>query len=236
MGTGWFQPARYPPYVETLPGHLRRLPAGHDRVQAEMLSRDQRQRILLATAELVAKRGYQGTTIERIVKRAGVSRATFYENFANREDCLLACFEEAAAELRRRIVAAAAEVEGWPEQVRAALEAGLGFAASEPALARTCLVEVMTAGPRAMEAYEEALRSFAPLLLAGREVDGASAELPETLEDSIVGGVVWMVHQRLLRGEVDAIPGLLPTMLAFVLGPYLGEERAAEFAARAAAA
>lgn len=196
-----------------------------------MLSRDQRQRILAATAELVAKRGYQGTTIERIVKRAGVSRATFYEYFANREDCLLACFEEGATELRRRFIEAAAGVEGWPEQVRAALAAGLDFAATEPALARTCLVEVMTAGPRAMDAYEEALQSFAPLFLAGRTLDGASAELPETLEDSIVGGIVWMVHQRLLRGEVDAIPGLLPTMLAFALGPYMGEESAAQFAA-----
>lgn len=196
-----------------------------------MLSRDQRQRILAAAAEVVAKRGYQDTTIERIVKRAGVSRATFYENFDNREDCLLVCFAEATAELRRRLAEAAAGIEGWPEQVRAALTAGLDFAASEPALARACLVEVMTAGPRAMAIYEQALQGFAPFFLAGRELDGASAELPETLEDSIVGGIVWMVHQRLLRGEVDAIPGLLPTMLAFALGPYMGEERAAEFVA-----
>lgn len=200
-----------------------------------MLSRDQRQRILLAVAAIVAKRGYQGTTIEQIVKRAGVSRATFYENFSNREDCLLACFAEAVAELRRIGAEAAAGVEGWPRQVRAALIAGLRFTASEPALARTCLVEVMTAGPRAMDAYEQELQSFAPLLLAGRELDGTDAELPETLEDSIVSGIVWMVHQRLLRGEVDAIPGLLPTMLAFALGPYLGEERAAQLAADEAA-
>lgn len=207
------------------------MPAGQDRIQTEMLSRDQRQRILAATAELVAKSGYQGTTIERIVKRAGVSRATFYQYFDNREDCLLACFHEGATELRRRFIDAATGVEGWPEQVRAALAAGLAFAAAEPALARTCLVEVMTAGPRAMDAYEEALQSFAPLFFAGRELDGATGELPETLEDSIVGGIVWMVHQRLLRGEFDAIPDLLPTMLAFALGPYIGEESAAQFAA-----
>jgi hypothetical protein len=48
----------------------------------------------------------------------------------------------------------------------------------------------------------------------------------------IVGGVVWMVRQRLLRGEVEQLPELLPTMLEFALAPYLGEARAAEIAAR----
>jgi AcrR family transcriptional regulator len=219
--------------VETIPGHLQRLPAGQDRFQAEQLSRDQRDRILAAMAQVVAKRGYQGTTIEHIVKRAGVSRATFYENFANREECLLAGFAAALAEARRRIDAAAAGAEEWPDQVRAAIFAFLDYAASEPALARTCLVESMTAGPVAMEHYEQALQSFAPLFHRGRELLAGEGELPETLEDSIVGGIVWMIHQRLLRGEAAAIPALLPTTLAFALGPYLGEERAAEFAAAA---
>jgi AcrR family transcriptional regulator len=90
-----------------------------------MLSRDPRERILVAMAETVAKRGYQGTTIEHIVKRAGVSRATFYEHFENREDCLLAGFADAAAELQGRMEAAAAEAAAWPESVRAALAAFL---------------------------------------------------------------------------------------------------------------
>jgi tetracycline repressor-like protein len=71
-------PGRYPRFVETLPGHLQRLPAGQDRFQAELLSHDQRGRILVAMASEVAERGYHKTTIEHIVKRAGVSRATFY--------------------------------------------------------------------------------------------------------------------------------------------------------------
>lgn len=56
-------------------------------------------------------------------------------------------------------------------------------------------------------------------------------DLPETLEDSLVGGIVWMVHQRLLRGEARQVPHLLPTMLEFALAPYLGEDRAAAVAA-----
>lgn len=192
-----------------------------------MLSRDPRDRILVAMAEIVAKRGYQGTTIEHIVKRAGVSRATFYEHFENREDCLLAGFAEAEKELQRR-VAKATEAGEWPDRVRAALSAFLDYCTSEPALARTCLVEAVTAGPVAMERYERALTSFAPLFHEGRDHRDGAGELPGDLEDMIIGGVVWMVHQRLLRNEIDKLAGLLPTMLEFALVPYLGEERAAE--------
>jgi len=193
-----------------------------------MLSRDPRERILVAMAEVVAKRGYQGTTIEHIVKRAGVSRATFYEHFENREDCLLAGFADAAVELQSRMEAAAAEAAAWPERVRAALAAFLDYSAANPAIARTCIVESVTAGPVAMEHYERALKTFVPLFRQGRDVEKATGELPDDLEDLIIGGLVWMVHQRLLRNEIDEIPGLLPTMLEFALVPYLGEEQTAE--------
>jgi AcrR family transcriptional regulator len=192
-----------------------------------MLARDPRDRILVAMYEIVAKRGYQGTTIEHIVKRAGISRATFYEHFENREDCLLAGFADAEKELRRRTAEATATGE-WPNRVRAALRAFVEYCTSEPALARTCLVEAVTAGPIAMEHYERALTSFTPLFREGRELLDAPGDLPDDLEDLIVGGIVWMVHQRLLRNEIGEIPGLLPTMLEFALVPYLGEARAAE--------
>jgi AcrR family transcriptional regulator len=216
--------------VETIPGHLERLPIGGDRSRAEMLARDPRDRILVAMFEIVAKRGYHGATIEHIVKRAGVSRATFYEYFDNREDCLLAGFDEAAVELQRRMEAAAAEADEWPDQVRAALAAFLEHAIANPAMARTCIVESVTVGPVAMERYERALRTFVPLFRLGREVGEADGELPDELEDLIIGGLVWMVHQRLLRNEIDEIRALLPTMLEFALVPYMGEKRAATIA------
>lgn len=197
-----------------------------------MLARDPRDRILVAMYEIVAKRGYQGTTIEHIVKRAGISRATFYEHFENREDCLLAGFADAEKELHRR-TAEATKAGEWPKRVRSALSTFVEYCASEPALARTCLVEAVTAGPIAMERYERALTSFTPLFREGRDHLDAAGDLPDDLEDLIVGGIVWMVHQRLLRNEVNEIPGLLPTMLEFALVPYLGEARAAEVIAEA---
>jgi len=218
--------------METLPGHLERLPAGQDRFRVQLMARSQRERILAAAADVIAKRGYQGTTVALIVERAGVARVTFYENFENREACLLALFDDAIEAMRLRAEAAVAAESEWPAQVRAVIATFLEYVVEEPALARTCLIESMVAGAAAMERYEQALQGYSPILREGRELAGGLDGLPGTLlEDSIIGGIVWMVHQRLLRGEVGEIPGLLPTMVEFALGPYLGEERAAEVAA-----
>jgi AcrR family transcriptional regulator len=187
----------------------------------------------MAMFEIVAKRGYQGTTVELIVKRAGVSRATFYENFENREDCLLAGFDQAVEDGKAFAAPRVEAAQDWAGKICAGLAAFLEFVGANPTRARTCLVETMTAGPPAMGRYEQALRSFAPAFAAGRALTAASTELPETLEDSIVGGIVWMVHQRLLRGEAKSVQSLLPTMLEFALAPYLGEEEAAASAAAA---
>jgi AcrR family transcriptional regulator len=216
--------------VDAIPGHLERLPAGGDRFRAELLAHDGRERILLSTAELVAKRGYSGTTIDRIVKRAGVSRATFYEYFDNREACLLECFDEAEGELRRLVDEAVAGAKDWPGQVRAGLTAFLGYVSSNPNLARTCLIESATAGSAAMERYERALRSYEPRFALGRQLQQSPTDLPDTVEDMIVGGLVWMVHRRLLRNETGGLSELLPTMIQFALTPYLGEARAREIA------
>jgi AcrR family transcriptional regulator len=193
-----------------------------------MLARGQRDRIMMAMAALVAKRGYQATSIEKIVKRAKISRGTFYAHFENREDCLLAIFDEGLSGAQRQVEEAVAAHDGdWPEEIRAGIVAFLDYIADNPALARTCMVESVTAGPAAASRYEAALQLAVPTFARGRKLADPSRVLPETLEDSIVGGIVWMVHQRLLHNEVAEIRGLLPAMLKFALTPYVGDERSA---------
>jgi AcrR family transcriptional regulator len=205
---------------------------GQPRGEARRAARlDQRRRILTATAELVAQRGYHGTSVELIAERAEMSNKTFYGQFRNREECFLACLEEIAADGGGRIDAAIHDEDDWPEQVRAGITAFLEYVVEEPARARSLLVESMGAGTVAMEHYEAALKRFAGPLRAGRATAADGAALPDILEDSIVGGLVWMVHQRLIAGELDDVPGLLPRMVKFALAPYLGEERAVEIAA-----
>jgi AcrR family transcriptional regulator len=198
-----------------------------------MLTRDQRDRILVATATVVAKRGYPNTTIEHIVKRASVSRSTFYELFENREDAMLATIDAVIADVRRRVEAASPSDADWPTRTRASLAALLDYVVANPAFARTAIVESVSAGPAAVERYEDLLGIFSVDLARGRELEGATPGLPETFEGSLIGGVVWMIHQRLLHGEIDEVPAMLPTVVEFCLAPYVGQERAVQMAAPA---
>jgi AcrR family transcriptional regulator len=214
--------------VRALPGKDSRQPPGPEPVSRAAAAADQRRRILQATADLVAERGYQSTTIEMIVRRAKVGYATFYKNYPDKEQCFLGLFDAAMERALRRVEDAYEREAGpWPDRVGAALGALFEEIAAYPTVARACLVEALTAGPKAAGRHEEALKRFAPFLRPGRELNPRQAELPETLEDTLAGGVLWVVNQRLIGDEVDKLRGLLPETLEFLLRPYVGEEEAA---------
>jgi len=201
------------------------------------LKEEQRSRILLATGELVAKRGFEAVTIALIVKRARVSYKTFYKHFANKEECFLELFDRTVAEIRGRIEArlAATPEAPWPEQVTLAIRTLFETFLAEPLIARAVVVEAPTVGPVIVERYQEAMNMLAPLLRRGRALNDEAAGLPPTLEVTLAGGVIWSAYQRLIVGEVDRIATLLPESVEFVLRPYLGPGEAAKWAAAAAA-
>jgi AcrR family transcriptional regulator len=212
------------------------LPPRARAVNREQASADQRERIIVAGAALIAKRGFHGTTIELIIRRAKVGYATFYKNFSDKEELLLAIFDYAGAEVRRRIRAATREAgDSWTDQVAASLAALFELIAENPTYARVCLVEALSAGPRGASRYERALTNFGPLLRPGREFNKNGANLPDTLESTLVGAVFWIAYQRLIVGEADKLRGLLPETVELVLSPYVGEEEAVRVAERYAA-
>lgn len=214
--------------MRALPGKASRQPPGPEPVSRAEAAADQRRRILEATADLVAERGYAEATIEQIVRRARVGYATFYKHFADKQEAFLALLD-AAIERTAYVVEEAYDGEDgpWADKVGAGLGALLKLAAAHPGVARACLVEAPTAGPEAAARHEAALKRFAPLLRPGRELNPRRDQLPETLEDTLVGGVVWVINQRLIAGEAEQLRGLLPEALEFLLRPYVGEDAAA---------
>jgi AcrR family transcriptional regulator len=215
--------------MRALPGRATRssLAEAPAAVTRASVAADQRRRILRAFAELVAKRGYNDVKVELIVKRARVSFKTFYSHFANKEECFVALFDaatERAGRSMREAVAAAGD--SWPRQVDAALRALFTLVAADPATARACLVESLTAGSALIDRYERTLTSFTPLLEPGRRLSAHEEELPPTLEDTVVGAVSWFLYQRLIVAEVEELQKRRPEALEFVLRPYLGEEEA----------
>ena len=165
-------------------------------------------------------------TVADIVKRAGIARNTFYDNFGSKEECFLAAQEYAMSTALERVVAAAGRHQDWPLQVRAGLGAFLDYVTEQPALARTCMVEALSAGPAAVGHYEESQQAFVSLFRLGRDVSPQGADLPETLEEAIIGGVFWILYQRLTTSQVETISELLPELVEFALAPYLGTEAA----------
>lgn len=203
----------------------RPLPGGEP-LSREFIAHHQQARIITALAAEASERGYHAVTIADLIKRAGVARNTFYENFSSKEECFLAAQRFATTKALERVVAAAGEVKDWPDQVRAGLIALLEYIAEEPALARTCMVEALAAGPASVRSYEESLQSFVSLFKLGRDVSQESEKLPVTMEEAIVGGVFWIIYQRLALDQVDELESLLPELLEFALIPYLGAEGA----------
>ncbi|HZO05465.1 MAG TPA: helix-turn-helix domain-containing protein [Solirubrobacterales bacterium] len=203
-----------------------RPPPGRQQLSREFITQHQRARIIAALAEETVTRGYRAVTVADIVRRAGIARNTFYENFSSKQDCFLATQDYAVEEALRRVVDAATEVESWQERVHAGLAAFLGYVASDPALARTCIVEALSAGPASLARYEESLQSFVPLFRIGRKVSPRAEQLPETFEELIIGGIFWVIYQRIIRGETEQIEQLLPELVEFALNPYIGAEAA----------
>jgi AcrR family transcriptional regulator len=199
---------------------------GGQRLPRDFIARHQRARIIAALAQETAEKGYRAVTVAAIVKRAAIARKTFYENFSSKEECFLAAQELAMSTALERVVEAAGTHQEWPQRIRAGLTAFLDYVAAEPALARTCMVESLSAGPAAVEYHEECQQAFVSLLRLGRDVTPYGSELPEAMEEAIVGGVFWIVYQRLVSEDEAAIPVLLPELIEFALAPYLGGEAA----------
>lgn len=208
----------------------RPLPGRHS-LPREFITRHQRVRIVNGLALEASEKGYRAVTVADVVRRAGIARNTFYENFGSKEECFLAAQEYAMNSALEQVVEAAGSIEDWPRRVEAGLAAFLAYVACEPALARTCMVEALAAGPASFHYYEESLQAFVSLFRIGRDVSPNGKKLPETLEEALIGGIFWILYQRLLQAETATIEELLPELVEFALTPYLGAKGAHRVAA-----
>jgi len=197
------------------------------------VAQSQRERLLLAMIEEVAEHGYATVSIAKVVARANVSRQTFYEEFAGKEEAL---FEACDAMLDRLVeLAGSAYSNGdpWPIKVRLALRALLEELAANPEGARLITLELPAAGPSAHERYRQSTARFIPCFHTGREYGGRDGDLPRDTELMAVGGAEAIIFDEVAAGRVSRLPTLLPEILFTVLVPYLGPEQAVEQMRRA---
>lgn len=195
----------------------------------EFVAGHKRRRMMDAIAELTAEQGYEATKIADIVRRAAVARKTLYDNFDGKEDLFLSAVDATMGEMRVTVEEACERTDSPEDQVVAGLEALLEFIADHPAATRMCMVESISATRSSARLYDAGMRDFVQLL-RGCGLDGS--DLPETIEESLAGGVAWILQQQIRRGEAARAGELLPELSQFVLSPYLGVGKRAETARR----
>ena len=214
----------------------RPLPRGPHQLAREQVLESQRGRMLDAIAQAVAAKGYAATTVGDVVGGAGVSRKTFYEHFADKEECFQAAWDAGVDILFGAIATSQQDVAEPIERMRLGVRAYLRTLADEPAFARTFLIEVVAAGPRAEARRGEVHARFAELLetshaLARGQLDGV-ADVPKPLFRAAVGAINELVSDYVRSGRTAELPELEATILHLELVLFAGHEVAAR-AARA---
>jgi AcrR family transcriptional regulator len=213
-----------------------KFPSGIRKLPSDLVSAVQRERLIAAMLRAASELGYREVNVQDVIERAGVSRPTFYEHFANKEACFLAAFDATAARLRDRVGAAADKGEdNLRDRLRFGLETLLHFTATEPEAARTLIVEARAASVDAVMRRDDLLDHFAACIddQVREHLPGAAAHSPITAA-GIVGGVEALLYARLNKGEVDDLDSLLPSMMYFLVLPFEGHEAASEELAVAA--
>ena len=162
-------------------------------------------------AEAVAEKGYVGTSVADVLRRARVSRETFYQNFADKQACFLASLDHSATILVSVMGSAFVDTAVTPRQrfdkgMRAYLEA----LAAEPAVARSVLIESMAAGREAQEKRFSIKENFAKVLQANYATEPGWQALPDSMffARALVGAISSLVVSVLAMGDPAELPAL----------------------------
>ncbi|HTA14932.1 MAG TPA: TetR family transcriptional regulator [Solirubrobacteraceae bacterium] len=193
----------------------------------DKVSEIQRARIISAMVEVVADRGVADATIAHVVARSGISRRTFYELFADREDCFLATFDDAVERATEYVREAyAIELDGrssrWRERIRVGLLALLEFFDDEPSMGRLVVVDALGAGGQALDRRQRLLAQLIAVVDEGRSEVRVGTEMPPLTAEGVVGGVFSLIHIRLLERRPQRFVDLLNPLMGMIVLPYLG--------------
>jgi AcrR family transcriptional regulator len=186
------------------------LPRGRHNLSREQVRASQRERILLGMLDAVAEQGYAHTSVADVIARAHASRETFYENFANKQDCFLAAYEAGVAELTATLRGAIAPEDPPLVAFERVLTAYLEAMAAKPELAHTFLIEVYAAGPVAWKRRAEVLERFGEVVFEIAIDDASFQRLPDPrfAAQAVVGAISSLVTGRVAAGEYAAIAQL----------------------------
>ncbi|MGA7703264.1 MAG: TetR/AcrR family transcriptional regulator, partial [Solirubrobacteraceae bacterium] len=207
----------------------------------------QRGRILAAMVEVCAEYGAANVTVAHVVERAGVSRRTFYELYRDREDCFLATFDDGIERASRYVLEGYDAEAKWVARMRLVLTHLLAFLDVEPGIGQLLIVGSLGAGPEALSRRADAIAHIVAFVQEGHSEAKPGAEPPPLTAEGIVGGVLSVLHGRLLDvlapwADLDGSPDdrheaslleLTGPLMSMIVLPYLGSAAARRELARA---
>lgn len=206
------------------------LPRGRHELSPEEVERHQRARIHAAVAREMARRGYDELTVGLVIAGARVSRTTFYAQFANKREAVVATHEAVSERLLAVLEEACGRERDWPLKVRAGIEAMLDFSDAYPDEARLLATRLDAADAKLEEGVRASQRRLVELLGEGRRYPAGRA-LPPIAEEALVGAISMVVTRSHLDGEAERDPRLGTQLVQFILAFYLGAPAAAKVVA-----
>jgi AcrR family transcriptional regulator len=206
---------------------LDQLRGGKHGLTPEQVASSQRERVLAAMRELVATHGYRDVSVATVLRHAGVSRKTFYELYSGKEECFVAVYADEMEQLLAPVMQAFEGSEPWVDRLRTALGVLLGALAGDPSAARICFVEVLAAGPLALERRAHALAALDPLFAPHdgadeRDADGAQTPRSRAVTAGSVGYLAEVLHREIAAGRVDDLPLLRAQLTDTLTLPFTG--------------
>jgi AcrR family transcriptional regulator len=185
----------------------RRLPPGPG-TAAEMVTANQRERLLGAMVAVVAERGYEAARVADVLELSGVSRSAYYRLFDSKLDCFLATVDAIAEAAAEAVIEASSGDGDWEERLRSGIDVLIGLVVAQPAAARLCLVDVHAAGPDALERVDRQARRIGRL---ARQVIAEAPEragMPPEVVRAVMGGMRQVIERRVREGRVRELPAL----------------------------
>jgi AcrR family transcriptional regulator len=191
-------------------------------LRRERMIEIQRRRLLTALFEVSAERGSGNVAVAHVVERAGVSRRTFYELFADLEECFLAGFEDAMARAGRHVLSAYDPRRRWVDRVRSSLIAVLEFLDVERGAGELLVVGSLGAGRKVAERRQAVIARMVAVIDEGRAEAKNGAGLPPLTAEGIVGGALSVLHSRLQADAGCPLRDLAGSLMGMIVLPYLG--------------
>jgi AcrR family transcriptional regulator len=181
------------------------------------------ERILRALASVVAEKGYPAMTIGDIAARASISLSTFYANFADKEEAMLAAVDSGSSQMLATTLPAFRRAPDWPHAVRGAFGAMFAFCAAEPEYTTLGAVDVYAAGRRALEQRDEVMKTMEALLIPGFEI---KPDVSPIAAEAIGGAIYSMIYDQIKGGGAGNMQEIAPLAAYVTLAPFIGAEQA----------